>query len=44
VLLVTSALCAMAAALAVSTVGRTYLNVLVEQWDNLVFQLQRLFQ
>lgn len=44
VLLVASALCAMAAALAVSTVGRTYLNVLVEQWDNLVFQLQRLFQ
>jgi uncharacterized membrane-anchored protein len=44
VLLVTSALCAMAAALAVSTVGRSYLNVLVEQWDNLVFQLQRLFQ
>ncbi len=44
VLLVTSALCAMAAALAVSTIGRTYLNVLVEQWDNLVFQLQRLFQ
>jgi uncharacterized membrane-anchored protein len=43
VLLVASALCAMAAALAVSTVGRTYLNVLVEQWDNLVFQLQRLF-
>jgi uncharacterized membrane-anchored protein len=43
VLLVGSALCAMAAALAVSTVGRSYLQVLVEQWDNLVFQLQRLF-
>jgi uncharacterized membrane-anchored protein len=43
VLLVMSALCAMAAALAVSTVGRSYLQVLVEQWDNLVFRLQGLF-
>lgn len=43
VLLVTSALCAMGAALAVSTVGRSYLQVLVEQWDNLVFRLQGLF-
>ena len=43
VLLVASALCAMGAALAVSTVGRSYLQVLVEQWDNLVFRLQGLF-
>jgi uncharacterized membrane-anchored protein len=40
--LVFSAICAMGAAVAVSTVGRTYLEVLVEQWDNVVFQLQRL--
>jgi uncharacterized membrane-anchored protein len=43
VLLVASALFAMGAALAVSTVGRSYLQVLVEQWDNLVFRLQGLF-
>jgi uncharacterized membrane-anchored protein len=41
--LIASALCAMAAALAVSTVGRTSLQLLAEQWDNFVFQLQRLF-
>ncbi len=41
--LVLSALCAMAAAVAVSTVGRAYLKVLAEQWDNLIFQIQRLF-
>jgi uncharacterized membrane-anchored protein len=41
--LIASALCAMAAALAISTVGRTSLQLLAEQWDNLVFQLQRLF-
>jgi uncharacterized membrane-anchored protein len=41
--LIASALCAMAAALAVSTVGRTALQLLAEQWDNLVFHLQRLF-
>jgi uncharacterized membrane-anchored protein len=41
--LVLSALSAMAAAVAVSTVGRSYLEVLAEQWDSLVFQLQRLF-
>jgi uncharacterized membrane-anchored protein len=41
--LIAAALCAMAAALAVSTVGRAFLKVLAEQWDNLVFQLQRLF-
>ncbi|WP_344653871.1 putative cytokinetic ring protein SteA [Cryptosporangium japonicum] len=41
--LIASGLCAMAAALAISTVGRTSLQLLAEQWDNLVFQLQRLF-
>ncbi|GAA3389731.1 putative cytokinetic ring protein SteA [Cryptosporangium minutisporangium] len=41
--LIAAALCAMAAALAISTVGRTSLQLLAEQWDNLVFQLQRLF-
>lgn len=41
--LIASALCAMAAALAISTVGRTALQLLAEQWDNLVFELQRLF-
>jgi uncharacterized membrane-anchored protein len=43
IFLVTAALCAMAAALAVSTVGRSYLQVLAEQWDNLLFRLQGLF-
>jgi hypothetical protein len=33
----------MAAAMAVSTVGRSYIEVLAEQWDSIVFQLQRLF-
>ncbi|MGE5828458.1 MAG: putative cytokinetic ring protein SteA [Micromonosporaceae bacterium] len=42
-LLVMSALGAMAAAIAVSTVGKAYLGVLAEWWDNLMFQLQRLF-
>ncbi|MFI5955892.1 putative cytokinetic ring protein SteA [Cryptosporangium sp. NPDC051539] len=41
--LIASALCAMAAALAISTIGRTWMQLLAEQWDNLVFQLQRLF-
>jgi uncharacterized membrane-anchored protein len=41
--LVLAALLAMAAAMAVSTVGRSYVEVLAEQWDSLVFQLQRLF-
>jgi uncharacterized membrane-anchored protein len=43
VLLVLSAMGAMAAAVAVSTVGQAYLGVLAEWWDNLMFQLQRLF-
>jgi uncharacterized membrane-anchored protein len=43
VYMVAAALCAMAAAMAVSTVGRSYLQVLAEQWDNLLFWLQGLF-
>jgi uncharacterized membrane-anchored protein len=42
-LLVLSAVVALAAAVAVSTVGKAYLGVLTEWWDNLMFQLQRLF-
>jgi uncharacterized membrane-anchored protein len=42
-LLVLSAIAAMAAAVAVSTVGKAYLAVLSEWWDNLVFQLRQLF-
>ncbi|GAA4589153.1 putative membrane-anchored protein [Actinoplanes octamycinicus] len=42
-LLVFSALAAMAAAVAVSTVGKAYLTVVSEWWDNLVFQLGNLF-
>jgi uncharacterized membrane-anchored protein len=41
--LVLSATAAMAAALAVSTVGRAYLGVIAEWWNNLIFQLQGLF-
>jgi len=42
-LLVLSAIAAMAAAVAVSTVGKAYLAVVAEWWDNLMFQVQRLF-
>ncbi len=42
-LLVLSALAAMASAVAVSTVGKAYLTVVSEWWDNLVFQLGHLF-
>ena len=42
-LLVLSALSAMAAAVAVSTVGKAYLAVVAEWWDNLMFELTRLF-
>jgi len=42
-LLVLSAMAAMAAALAVSTVGKAYLGVLAEWWDNLMFQVQGIF-
>ncbi|WP_211275363.1 MULTISPECIES: putative cytokinetic ring protein SteA [Actinoplanes] len=41
-LLVLSAMAAMASAVAVSTVGRAYLTVVSEWWDNLVFQLGNL--
>jgi uncharacterized membrane-anchored protein len=39
VLLVCSAVAAMAAAVAVTTIGRAYLGVLAEWWDNLMFTL-----
>jgi uncharacterized membrane-anchored protein len=39
VLLVCSAIAAMTAALAVTTIGRAYLGVLAEWWDNLMFTL-----
>ncbi len=42
-LLVLAAIAAMGAAVAVSTVGRTYLGLLAEWWDNLIFSIQRLF-
>lgn len=42
-LLVLSAIAAMAAAVAVSTVGKAYLSLAAEKWDQLMFQLQRLF-
>jgi uncharacterized membrane-anchored protein len=43
VLLVLSAIAAMASAVTVSTVGKAYLSVMSEWWDNLVFQLGQLF-
>ncbi|MEV0647464.1 putative cytokinetic ring protein SteA [Phytomonospora sp. NPDC050363] len=42
-LLVLAGVAAMAAALTVSTVGRSYLEVVTEWWDDLIFSLQRLF-
>lgn len=42
-LLVLSAIAAMASAVAVSTVGKAYLAVVSEWFDNLVFQLRQLF-
>jgi uncharacterized membrane-anchored protein len=42
-LLVLSATAAMAAAVAVSTVGQAYLGVLADWWNNLIFQLQGIF-
>jgi uncharacterized membrane-anchored protein len=42
-LLVLSAAAAMTSAIAVSTVGKAYLGVASEWWDNLVFQLGQLF-
>jgi uncharacterized membrane-anchored protein len=43
VLLVLSAIAAMTSAVAVSTVGKAYLGLIAEWWDNLMFSLQRLF-
>ena len=42
-LLVLSAIAAMAAAVAVSTVGKAYLAVIAEWWDNVMFQVRQLF-
>jgi uncharacterized membrane-anchored protein len=42
-LLVLAAVAAMASAVAVSTVGKAYLSVVSEWWDNLVFHLGHLF-
>ena len=42
-LLVLSAIAAMASALAVSTVGKAYLGLAAEWWDNFVYSVQRLF-
>lgn len=42
-LLAGSAIAAMTAAVTVSTVGKAYLGVVSEWWDNLVFQLGQLF-
>ncbi len=42
-LLIGAALCAMAAAVAISTVGRSYLEVLADWWDGVIFHIQRLF-
>jgi uncharacterized membrane-anchored protein len=43
-LLVLAALVAIGAALAVSDAGRTYLDLLVDKWDTLVFWIQGLFK
>jgi uncharacterized membrane-anchored protein len=42
-LLVLAAIAAMTSALAVSTVGKAYLGLAAEWWDNLVFSIGRLF-
>jgi uncharacterized membrane-anchored protein len=42
-LLVLAAVAAMASAVAVSTAGRAFVGLAAEWWDNLMFQLQRLF-
>jgi uncharacterized membrane-anchored protein len=42
-LLVLSAIAAMTSAVAVSTVGKAYLGLVAEWWDNFLFQVQRLF-
>jgi uncharacterized membrane-anchored protein len=42
-LLVLAAMAAMASAIAVSTAGRAFVGLAAEWWDNLIFELQRLF-
>jgi uncharacterized membrane-anchored protein len=42
-LLILAAIAAMASAVAVSTAGRAFVGLAAEWWDNLIFQLQRLF-
>lgn len=42
-LMILSALAAMAAAVGVSTAGLTFLEVVADWWDGLIFQIQRLF-
>ncbi|WP_439650320.1 putative cytokinetic ring protein SteA [Glycomyces amatae] len=42
-LLIVSALAAMATAVAISTVGRSFVDVIADWWDGLLFQIQRLF-
>jgi uncharacterized membrane-anchored protein len=42
-LLVLSAMAAMTSAVAVSTVGKAYLGLVAEWWNNFLFQIQRLF-
>ncbi|WP_425461584.1 putative cytokinetic ring protein SteA [Glycomyces buryatensis] len=42
-LLIISALAAMATAIAISTVGRSFVDVIADWWDGLIFQIQRLF-
>src|SRR5206468_1882323 len=43
VLLVIAALVSIGSALAVSTAGRVYLDLLIDQWDSFVFWLENLF-
>ncbi len=42
-LMVLAALAAMAAAVGISTAGLTFLGVVADWWDGLIFQIQRLF-
>jgi uncharacterized membrane-anchored protein len=42
-LLVLSAIAALASAVAVSTVAKAYLGLAAEWWDNFVYSVQRLF-
>jgi uncharacterized membrane-anchored protein len=42
-LLIVSAIAAMATAIAISTVGRSFVDVIADWWDGLLFQIQRLF-